>query len=34
MEEYNPNKKHRLLIIFDHMIAELLSNKKFNPILT
>ena len=33
MEEYNPNKKHKLLIIFDDMIADMLSNKRFNPII-
>ena len=32
IEEYNPNKKHKILIIFD--IADMLCNKKHNPILT
>ena len=27
-EECNPNKKRKLLIIFDDMIADMLSNKK------
>ena len=27
IEEYNPNKKHKILIIFDEMIADMLSNK-------
>ena len=31
-EQYNPNKSRKLLIVFDHMIAEMLSNKKVNPI--
>ena len=30
--EYNPNKKHKTIIVFDDMIANMLSNKKFNPI--
>ena len=28
IEEYNPNKKRKILIIFDDMIAHMLSNKK------
>ena len=31
IEEYNPNKKHKILIVFDDMIANMLSNKKLNP---
>ena len=27
-EEYNPNKKRKILIVFDDMIADMLSNKK------
>ena len=34
IEEYNPNKKHKTLIVFDDMIADMLSNKKLNPIVT
>ena len=34
IEEYNPNKKRKILIIFDDMIADILSNKKLNPIVT
>ena len=33
-EEYNPNKKFRILIVFDDMIADILSNKKLNSIVT
>ena len=33
-EEYNPIKKRKILIVFDDMIADLLSNKKLNPIVT
>ena len=32
IEEYNPNKKRKLLIVFDDIIADMLSNKKLNPI--
>ena len=31
IEEYNPNKKRKILIVFYYMIA---SNKKLNPIVT
>ena len=34
IEEYNPNKKYRILTVFDDMIADILSNKKLNPIVT
>ena len=34
IEECNPNKKHNILVVFDDMIAAMLSNKKLNPILT
>ena len=27
-EEYNPNKKRKILILFDDMIADMLSNRK------
>ena len=32
IEEYNPNKKFEILIVFDDMIADMLSNKKLNPV--
>ena len=32
IEEYNSNKKRKILIIFDDMIADMFSNKKLNPI--
>ena len=32
VEEYNPNKKRKMLIIFDDMITDMLSNKKINKI--
>ena len=34
IEEYNPNKKRKILMAFDDMIADILSNKKLNPIVT
>ena len=33
-EEHNPNKKCKILIVFDDMIADMLSNKKLNSIVT
>ena len=32
IEEYNPNKKRKILIVFDDVIADMLCNKKVNPI--
>ena len=32
IEDYNPNKKWKILIAFDDMIVDMLSNKKLNPI--
>ena len=34
IEEYNPNKIRKTLIVFDDMIVDMLSNKKLNPIVT
>ena len=34
IEEYNPHKKQKILIVFDDMIADMLCNKKLNPIVT
>ena len=33
-EEYNPNKKRKILFVFDNMTGDLLSNKKVNPMVT
>ena len=30
IEEYNPNKRRKILIIFDDMIADTLNNKLIN----
>ena len=27
-EDYNPNKEHKILIVFDDMIADMVSKKK------
>ena len=34
IEEYNPNKKRKILINFDDVPANILNNKKLNPIVT
>ena len=34
IEEYKPNEKRKTLIVLDDMIADMLSNKKRNPIVT
>ena len=34
IEDYNPNKKRKILIIFYDMIADIINNKKLNPVVT
>ena len=34
IEDYNPKKKHKILIVFDDMIPDIINNKKLNPIVT
>ena len=34
IEKYNPNKKQKILIVFNDTIANMLSNKRLNPIVT
>ena len=34
IEEDNPNKERKILIAFDDIIGDMLSNKKLNPIVT
>ena len=34
IENYNPGKKRKILIVFDEMIADMINNKKLNPVLT
>ena len=33
-EDYNPNKKRKVLIVFDDMIADMINTKRLNPIVT
>ena len=34
IENYNPGKKRKILIVFDEMIADIINNKKINPVVT
>ena len=34
IEDYNPIKKRKILIVFDDMIADMVNNNKLNPIVT
>ena len=34
IENYNPGKKCKILIVFDEMIADMINNKKFDPVVT
>ena len=34
LEDYNPTKKRRMVIVFDDMIADMKSKKKLSPIVT
>ena len=34
IEEYNPNKKRKMFIVFDDMIVDMLRNKNLNPVVT
>ena len=34
IEENNPGKKRKLIIVFDDMFANMISNKKLNPVVT
>ena len=34
IERCNPNRERKILIVFDDMISDMLSNKKLNPIVT
>ena len=34
IEDYNPDKKRKVLIVFDDMIADMINNKKLNSIVT
>ena len=34
IDKCDPNKKPKILIVFDYVIADMLSNKKLNPVVT
>ena len=34
IEEYNPDKENKILIVFDDIIADVFNNNKFNPVVT
>ena len=34
IEDYNPIKKRKILIVFDDMIADVINNNKLNPVVT
>ena len=34
LEDYNPNRQRKMLILFDDIIADMFINKKLNRILT
>ena len=33
IDEYNPDKENKILIVFDDMIADMINNKKLNSII-
>ena len=32
INDYNPNRKRKILVVFDDMIADIMTNKKFQAI--
>ena len=34
IDDYNPGKKRKILIVFDDVIADMINNKKLNPVVT
>ena len=34
IEDYNPGKKRKILIVFDNMITDMINNKNLNPVVT
>ena len=34
IDEYNPDKENKILIVFDDMIGDMIHNKKLNSIVT
>ena len=33
IDNYNPNRKRKILIVFDDMIADIMTNKKFQSVI-
>ena len=33
IDDYNPNRRRKILIVFDDMIADIMTNREFQPIL-
>ena len=33
IDDYNPSRKRKVLIFFDDMVADIMSNKKFQAII-
>ena len=33
IDDYNPNRRRKILIVFDDMIADIMKNKKFQSII-
>ena len=33
IDDYNPNRRRKILIVFDDMIADIMTNKKFQSII-
>ena len=33
IDDYNPNRKRKILIMFDNMIADIMTNKRFQIII-
>ena len=34
IEDYNPGKERKILIVFDDMVADMINNKKLNSVVT
>ena len=34
IEDYNPDEERKVLIVFDNMIADMINNKRLNPVVT
>ena len=31
IDDYNPNRQRKVLVVFDDMITDIMTNKDFNP---